>query len=100
MGESFALPATLQERYLVIPPALKPLNLIHLMHHADYAVRGVLVFAKSVENAGRLVRLLTYFEEAFSNTADRIMAKGYTSDMRPGERKSLLADFLSGKVHM
>ena len=96
-GESFALPSTLQERYLALPPALKPLNLIHLLHDAAYSVRGGLVFTKSVENVTRLVSLLDKFEKEYKGG---LVVKGYTSDMRSGERKALLASFTEGKIDL
>ena len=81
---------------LILPPALKPLNLIHLIHHSEYGVRGGLIFTKSVESASRLVRLLEYFEEAWLE--ERVVVRGYTSEMKPAERKRLLAEFAEGKV--
>lgn len=90
VGSSFALPAELQERSLILPPALKPLNLIHLIH--SFNATPALVFTKSVEAATRLVRLLEFFEDAFIG-GKRVVVKAYTRDMPPGERKRLLADF-------
>ncbi|ORY28038.1 P-loop containing nucleoside triphosphate hydrolase protein [Naematelia encephala] len=97
VGESFALPSTLTERMVILPPAVKPLNLIHLIHHEAYRVRG-LIFVKSVESVGRLVHLLEYFEEAW--TGDKVVVKGYTSEMKAGERKKLLDDFAAGRVDL
>jgi len=98
-SETFALPETLTEKYLVVPPALKPLNLVHLCHHMG--VRSGLVFVKSVESVGRLVSLLSAFEEAYEGEKKRkIVVKGYTSDMKPGARKAVLADFTAGKIDL
>lgn len=96
VGSSFALPAELGERVLILPPALKPLNLIHLLH-SDFAATPALVFTKSVEAATRLVKLLEFFEDAFIGSK-RISVRAYTRDMPPAERKRLLADFASGNV--
>jgi ATP-dependent RNA helicase DDX51/DBP6 len=104
VGESFTLPTTLQEKYLALPPALKPLNLIHLMHDDQYAVKGGLVFTKSVENVHRLAKLLEFFEDEYAKKQGKgykkIVVKSYTSDLKPGERKTVLKEFSEGKVHM
>lgn len=81
----------------VLDPALKPMALIHLIHSPEYNVRSALVFTKSVESATRLVQLLTTYEEI---SGGDIVVKSYTSEMKPGERKRLLADFAKGSVHL
>jgi ATP-dependent RNA helicase DDX51/DBP6 len=83
---------------LILPPALKPLNLIYLVHHPEHKVRGALVFAKSVESAARLVKLLEFFEEAW--VEEKVVVRGYTSEMKPAERKRLLGEFAEGEVHL
>lgn len=93
------MPSTLTEKYLALPPHLKPLNLIHLLHGSDFALRGALVFTKSVESVHRLVALLTSFEDEYRSKS-KVVVKGYTSEMRPAERKSLLAGFMSGSVNL
>jgi ATP-dependent RNA helicase DDX51/DBP6 len=97
LSESFALPSTLSEKYLVVPPQLKPLNLVHLCH--ALGVSNGLVFTKSVESVGRLVALLNFFEESYA-AKKRVVIRGYTAEMKPGERKAVLADFVAGKVHL
>jgi ATP-dependent RNA helicase DDX51/DBP6 len=82
---------------IVLEPSLKPLVLIHLIHHKEYQVKSALVFTKSVESANRLVQLLDAFEE-INNTG--VVVKSYTSEMKPGERKKLLADFTKGDIHL
>lgn len=82
---------------LILPPALKPLNLIHLIHHPEWKVRG-LIFVKSVESVGRLVNLLSAFEENYGG--EKVVVKGYTSEMKPSERKKLLTPFSEGIVHV
>jgi ATP-dependent RNA helicase DDX51/DBP6 len=105
LGTQFTLPATLSENYLVVAPSDKPLNLIHLLHSSVFKLQanegdnGILVFTKSVESVGRLVRLIHEFEGVFSGK-HRVVAKGYSGEMKPGERKTLLADFAAGKVNM
>lgn len=99
VGSSFALPAELSERMLILPPALKPLNLIHLIHGpAPFGATPALVFTKSVEAASRLVRLLEFFEDAYIGSGRRITVRGYTRDMPPAERKRLLKEFGDGDV--
>ena len=56
-----------------------------------------MVFTKSVESATRLVQLLNGFEEVRKSG---VVVKGYTSEMKPVERKRLLADFAKGSVHL
>ncbi|EIW66250.1 hypothetical protein TREMEDRAFT_35235, partial [Tremella mesenterica DSM 1558] len=97
IGEQFAIPASLTEFMLILPPQLKPLNLIHLIHSPEYAVSSALIFTKSVESCVRLVKLLEYFEVAFGGGK---VVQGYTSDMRPAERKKLLAAFGQGDVQL
>jgi ATP-dependent RNA helicase DDX51/DBP6 len=83
---------------LILPPALKPLNLIHLVHSPTFAVRSALVFTKSVESAARLVKLLEFFEDAW--VGEKLVVKGYTREMKPRERKRLLQEFAEGKVNL
>lgn len=82
---------------IVLDAAVKPLNLIHLVHHPDHNVKSALVFTKSVESVNRLVKLLSLFEEAYGG---QVVVKGYTSEMKSGERKRVLAEFAEGKVHL
>lgn len=100
-GESFALPASLTERSLILPPALKPLNLIHLLHHPEWQVRRALVFTKSVESADRLVHLLTLFEEEYEKKAKkRVVVSKYAGDLAPTRRRTLLDSFEQDQTHM
>lgn len=84
----------------VLDPALKPLALIHLIHHPEYMVRSALVFTKSVESATRLVQLLNTFEEVKGKKGTGVVVRSYTSEMKPSERKRLLADFQKGTIHL
>ncbi|WVF67768.1 hypothetical protein IAT40_002528 [Kwoniella sp. CBS 6097] len=103
IGEQFAFPSSLSEKMLILPPHLKPLNLIHLIHHPDYGVDRALVFTKSVEATDRLVRLLEYFEDAYvlgGGGGKRVIVRGYTGELKAGERKKLLAEFGDGQVNL
>lgn len=60
-------------------------------------MKGALVFTKSVESAARLVKLLEYFEEAWE---EKVVIKGYTSEMKHVERKRLLGEFAQGTIHL
>lgn len=97
IGEQFSLPSELSEKMAILDPALKPLALIHLIHHPEYMVRSALVFTKSVESATRLVQLLNGFEEVMGGG---VVVRSYTSEMKPAERKRLLAEFSKGSVHL
>ncbi|WVQ70799.1 hypothetical protein IAR50_000321 [Cryptococcus sp. DSM 104548] len=103
IGEHFALPSSLSEKMLILPPALKPLNLIHLIHNPDFGVDKALVFAKSVESATRLVKLLEFFEDAYvlgGGGGKRVVVKEYTGGMKTKDKKKLLAEFADGKVDL
>ncbi|WRT70839.1 uncharacterized protein IL334_007838 [Kwoniella shivajii] len=103
IGETFAFPTELKEKMLILPPQLKPLNLIHLIHCKEYNVDKALVFTKSVESSERLVRLLEYFEDAYilgGGGGKRIVVKGYTGELKPNERKKLLVEFAEGTVNL
>ncbi|ODN99600.1 ATP-dependent RNA helicase DDX51/DBP6 [Cryptococcus wingfieldii CBS 7118] len=103
IGEHFALPSSLSEKMLILPPALKPLNLIHLIHNPDFGVDKALVFAKSVESATRLVKLLEFFEDAYvlgGGGGNRVVAREYTGGMKTKEKKKLLAEFAEGKIDL
>ncbi|KLT45931.1 DEAD-domain-containing protein [Cutaneotrichosporon oleaginosum] len=95
LGSSFALPAELSEKVLILPPALKPLNLIHLIH--SFNATPALVFTKSVEAATRLVKLLEFFEDAYIGEK-KVTVRAYTRDMAPAERRRLLKEFADGSV--
>lgn len=101
VGTTFALPSTLAERMIVLPPQVKPLSLLYLVHAPTHRVRSALVFTKSVESAGRLVRLVDAFEDAWmGRDGARVVAKEYTGEMKPAERKRLLEQFAQGSVHL
>ncbi|KIR56358.1 ATP-dependent RNA helicase DDX51/DBP6 [Cryptococcus gattii Ru294] len=103
VGEQFALPSSLSEKMLIVPPALKPLNLIHLVHHSEFNVDRALVFTKSVESAARLVKLLEFFEDAYvlgGGGGKRLAVEQYSGEMKARDKKQLLAEFGEGKVNL
>lgn len=95
IGQAFELPSSLTERSIILPPALKPLNLLYLLHTEGAAPS--IVFTKSVDAASRLVRLLTYFEQAYIG-GKKLSVASFTRDMKPSERKAMLSDFAAGKL--
>ncbi|KAH6913155.1 ATP-dependent RNA helicase [Coprinopsis sp. MPI-PUGE-AT-0042] len=100
--EKFAVPDTLKEHMVVCSPADKPLIMFHLVH--GHSIKNTLVFTKSAESTTRLLRLFEFFEEA--RTADggpgdgRVIAKAYSSDSAPSERKTILDDFKAQKINI
>lgn len=96
IGEQFAVPSNLVEKMIVMPPALKPLNLIHLLY--AFGVTSALVFTKSVEATVRLETLLTFFIEAW--TGQKLKVGSYTAEMKPGERKKVMEEFTDGKIDL
>ncbi|TFK28167.1 DEAD-domain-containing protein, partial [Coprinopsis marcescibilis] len=102
MLEKFSVPETLREHMAVVSPAKKPLMVFHLVH--THSIRNALVFTKSAESTTRLLRLFEFFEEARAagdgNASERIVAKAYSSDSPPSERKSILEDFKAQKIHI
>ncbi|EJF64658.1 DEAD-domain-containing protein [Dichomitus squalens LYAD-421 SS1] len=97
--EKFTMPATLTEHMVVCESSVKPLMLFHLVHARG--VTNALVFTKSAESTARLVRLFEFFESAHSDSQGRrIVARAYSSDLAPGERKSILEQFKSQDVQL
>jgi len=104
----FALPSTLKEHLIVCTSSNKPLVLLYLLY--SRGLRNVLCFTKSVESAARLMRLVEFFglERAKTNSMSTstgeggatVSVAGYSSDLRAGERKEVLARFKSGEVQM
>ncbi len=70
-----------------------------------HSVSNALVFTKSAESTTRLVRLFEYFEQSWSAGAasgrnPTVIAHAYSSDLPPGERKSIFEKFKSREIHM
>ena len=81
--------------------SVKPLMLFHLVHSRE--VTNALVFTKSAESTTRLVRLFEFFEAANQQQGaggTPIVACAYSSDLAPGERKSILDRFKNQEIHM
>ncbi|KAH9945257.1 DEAD-domain-containing protein [Epithele typhae] len=98
--EKFTMPATLTEHMVVCNSATKPLMLFHLVHSRD--VINALVFTKSAESTTRLVRLFGFFEEEMRKGKEScaVVARAYSSDLAPVERKSILEQFKDQKIHI
>ena len=89
-----------QEHMLVCSPADKPLMLFHLVHAHD--VVNALVFTKSAESTARLVKLFEFFEAAphAERQGTAVVARAYSSDLSPSERKSILEQFKNQEIRM
>ncbi|CDO77381.1 hypothetical protein BN946_scf184835.g3 [Trametes cinnabarina] len=99
--EKFTMPSTLTEHMLVCDTAVKPLMLFYLVH--TRGVTNALVFTKSAESTTRLVRLFEFFEVALhdaDNAGSRIVARAYSSDLAPAERKSILEQFKNQEINI
>ncbi|KZT73162.1 DEAD-domain-containing protein [Daedalea quercina L-15889] len=101
--EKFSMPATLTEHMLVCSSAEKPLMLFHLVH--AHEVVNALVFTKSAESTTRLVKLFEFFEAALSAERGRPgttanVARAYSSDLSPSERKAILEQFRNQEIHI
>ncbi|KZT17993.1 DEAD-domain-containing protein [Neolentinus lepideus HHB14362 ss-1] len=97
--DKFTMPATLREHMIVCEASKKPLMLLYLIHQRG--VTNALVFTKSAESAARLVKLVEFFEDAWAQRDGRKMVvRAYSSDLAPGERKTILEKFKRGGVNM
>ncbi|KAI0768064.1 DEAD-domain-containing protein [Trametes elegans] len=99
--EKFTMPATLTEHMLVCESAAKPLMLFHLVHARGVA--NALVFTKSAESTARLVRLFGFFEDARKERGeggDPVVARAYSSDLAPAERKAILEQFRNQEINI
>ena len=85
---------------VVCESSVKPLILFHLVHARS--VTNALVFTKSAESTARLVRLFEFFESALSGSSQtkEIVARAYSSDLAPGERKAILEQFRNQDIQM
>ncbi|OCF56210.1 ATP-dependent RNA helicase DDX51/DBP6 [Kwoniella mangroviensis CBS 10435] len=100
IGETFSFPSTLSEKMLILPSALKPLNLIHLIYSTEFGISNGLIFTKSVESSQRLLNLLQFFNDAFISGGKKLVVKGYTGELKSSERKRILSDFSEGKINL
>jgi ATP-dependent RNA helicase DDX51/DBP6 len=77
----------------------KPLVLFYLLHRR--AVTNALIFTKSAESTARLMHLFDFFEKSWASddsTRQPVVAQAYSSDLTPGERKSILDRFKDAKI--
>jgi ATP-dependent RNA helicase DDX51/DBP6 len=84
---------------VVMPPDLKPLNLLHLLHDSQFEIKSALCFTKSVDSTERLLRLIAFFGDAFT-AGKRIVAKAYSGELDTGARRKLLAEFAKGEIDL
>ncbi|KAH9902794.1 P-loop containing nucleoside triphosphate hydrolase protein [Cubamyces lactineus] len=99
--EKFTMPATLTEHMLVCESSAKPLMLFHLVHARG--VTNALVFTKSAESTTRLMRLFEFFEAAqhdADQTSSPVVARAYSSDLAPAERKAILEQFKNQEINI
>lgn len=90
---------------MVTATELKPMVLFKII--LDHNIRNALVFTKSTESTGRLLKLWECFESKRNaamndspGSSVPIVAKAYSSDLSPAHRKSTLNDFRSGSISM
>ena len=78
----------------------KPLIFFHLVYTLN--VTNALVFTKSAESTTRLVQLFDYFESERTQSKDQspLSVCAYSSDLPMSERKAILEQFKSQKIHM
>nr|VWO99755.1 MRP-like transporter [Ganoderma boninense] len=97
--EKFTMPASLTEHMIVCESSVKPLVLFHLVH--TRSVTNALVFTKSAESTTRLVRLFEFFEGSRQESRSKsVVARAYSSDLAPGERKSILEQFKNQDIQI
>lgn len=83
---------------VICEPSQKPLILLHLLH--KHNIRNALIFTKSSESTTRLVFVLESFEELRTSERARVTVRAYSSDLPPGERKTILEKFKAQEVHV
>lgn len=84
---------------IVCESSVKPLMLFHLVH--TRSVTNALIFTKSAESTTRLVRLFEFFENSQQESRSKtVVARAYSSDLAPGERKSILEQFKNQDIQM
>ncbi|KAJ7678474.1 P-loop containing nucleoside triphosphate hydrolase protein [Mycena rosella] len=101
--DRFTMPATLTEHMLVCESSVKPLVFFHLVY--ECGVTNALVFTKSAESTARLVRLFDFFDTARrmalgGDPSAAIIARAYSSDLSPSERKSILDKFKAKEIQI
>ncbi|KAG9014032.1 ATP-dependent RNA helicase dbp6 [Tulasnella sp. JGI-2019a] len=108
-GERFAVPESLREHMIVMESMQKPLVLFYLI--SFHSVKNALVFTKSTKSTTRLVRLFGLFEKSRIRGLGRegeegevdnkvVVARAFSSDLGPAERKTLLRQFKAGEIDL
>jgi ATP-dependent RNA helicase DDX51/DBP6 len=87
---------------MVCESSNKPLFLFLLAHH--YNATNALVFTKSAESTSRLLNLLAFFEQAWSQDGSEgkqpITAEAFSSDLAASQRKVVLERFKQKQINM
>ncbi|KAJ6577413.1 P-loop containing nucleoside triphosphate hydrolase protein [Mycena capillaripes] len=100
--DKFTMPATLTEHMLVCESSLKPLIFFHLVY--EHNVTNALVFTKSAESTTRLVRLFEFFDTTrrmgLGGEPSAYIARAYSSDLSPNERKTILDKFRAKEIQI
>lgn len=101
-AKEHTIPDTLVQHFLVVPAAYKPLALMHLLFTSDRVQRAI-CFAKSIDHARRLARLIHLFGERYRTVhpdARALSCAFISSDVEPTKRQQLLAAFQAGKIDL
>ncbi|KZT39974.1 DEAD-domain-containing protein [Sistotremastrum suecicum HHB10207 ss-3] len=103
LDQTFSFPSSLVQHYTIIKTEDKPLLLFHLI--LSQSMTNVLVFTKSASSTQRLLKLLQFLNDGWSQqrsqeSAFHIMATAFSSDLSVHERKSILASFKEGKINV
>ena len=77
----------------------KPLILLHLIQ--SLKVTNALVFTKSADSTTRLVRLFEFYAaHQVHGGPNAIVARAYSSDLSPSDRRMILDKFKSQEIQM
>lgn len=85
---------------IILPSEFKPLNLLYLLHDSRFGIQSALCFTKSVDSSERLLKLINFFEDAYTGATKKLVVKGYSGELRTAERTKLLADFKKGDIDL
>jgi ATP-dependent RNA helicase DDX51/DBP6 len=89
------LPTTLKEERIVVEKVEKPLLILHLVEKLK--ISGILLFVKSVASASRLALLL---QSCCEHLKSPIVVKTIHSDMNLESRRTVMREFMEGKLHI
>lgn len=85
---------------LVVSSDVKPLHLLHLLHDQKFGITSALCFTKSVDSTERLLRLIDYFDAAYTASARKLVVRSYSGELETPTRRKLLADFAKGSINL